>query len=186
MRIKNFLSHVKTRLMSWRMMLNCTNPTTMHIIKLHTGTHVGTSGCMTLNCPLSMHDTKLQTDDTMHGAFSGTTNGASPDAAMYGAIGSTNGTSTQTTPDLDRSPSMDSSQTHDSLVTPESPRTYSPSPHESLEEGTNPEAQVRTVTQDSTQVTQVRTDSLTYDSLITALSWLSLEPRPPDPYQNHQ
>src|SRR6266850_8060236 len=102
--------------------------------------------------------------------------------------------SLQNCPDLDPSSSTDSLQTHDSLVTPESPH-YLPSPIESLKEGTT---QGQGVTQvranDSaiqdvtyiTEVTQVRTDdSLAYDSLITALSWLSLEPDP-DPLSDHQ
>jgi len=172
--------------MSWRMMLNCTNPTTMHVVKLQTspdGTQVGTSGCMTLNCPPSVHDDKLQMDDITHGAFSGTTNNASTDDAMYGTFGPTNGTSTRTTPKLDWSPSADSSLDHDSLVTPESPWNHLPSPCESLEEGTEPMAQDTQVRQD---ITQVGPDSLAYDSLITALSQLSLEPPPPDPYQDHQ
>jgi len=85
----------------------------------------------------------------------------------------TNSASHQTTcPDLDPSSSTDSTQTHDSLVTPESPH-YSPSPCESLEEGIT---QVRT--------TQDRTDSLAYDSLITTLSRLSLKPEP-DPLSDH-
>ena len=76
-------------------------------------------------------------------------------------------------PDLDPSSSMDSLQTHDSLVTPESLH-HSPSSVESLEEG---------ITQ---EVTQVRTnDSLAYDLLITALSWLSLKPDR-DPLSDHQ
>ena len=90
-------------------------------------------------------------------------------------------------PDLDPSSSMDSLQTHDSLVTPESPH-YSPSPTESLEEGTTQDSTQVGVTQVGTNdfVTQIRTnDSLTYDSLITALSWLSLEPDP-DPLSDHQ
>src|SRR6267142_808568 len=82
-------------------------------------------------------------------------------------------------PDLDPSSSTDSLQTHDSLVTPESP-PHLPSPIGSLEEGsTNDSAEMAQVTQD-TQVrsTQVGTDSLAYDSLVTALSRLSLEPDP--------
>src|SRR6267142_1045224 len=85
--------------------------------------------------------------------------------------------SRQTTcPDLDPSTSMDSLQTHDSLATPESPR-HSPSPCDSLEEGIT---QARPNDQD----TQVRTDSLAYDSLVTALLWLSLEPEL-DPLSDH-
>src|SRR6267142_675788 len=85
-------------------------------------------------------------------------------------------------PDLDPSSSTDSTQTHDSLIIPESP--HLPSPIESLEEGTTEGVtQVQAhdpVTQDAThitEVTQVRTnDLLTYDLLITTLSRLSLEP----------
>jgi len=195
--------------MSWRMTLNCTisstcmslncQQMTVHVVKLQTTTEhtqVSTSGCMmlncppsgcmTLNCPQSMHDAKLQTDDTTHDAFSSITNSASPDDTMYGAFGSTKGTSTRTTPELDRSSSTDSFQTHDSLVTPESPRTYLPSPCESLEEGTMEPIQAND--QDTSPnalgtVTQVGTDLLAYDSLVTTLSQLSLEPPAPDPYQ---
>jgi len=82
-------------------------------------------------------------------------------------------------PDLDPSSSTDSLQTHDSLATPESP-PHLPSPIGSLEEGsTNDSAEMA-------QDTQVRTDSLTYDSLVTALLQLSLEPQPnplSDPHQ---
>src|SRR6266850_242431 len=120
----------------------------------------------------------------MHDAFSSITNGASPDNAMYGASGSMNSTSTQTTPELIRSSSTDSFQTHDSLVTPESPRTYLPSPCESLEGGAST-TQVNDSTED-VQDTQVGTDLLAYDSLVTALSQLSLEPPSLDPYQDHQ
>jgi len=81
--------------------------------------------------------------------------------------------SLQNCPDLDPSSSTDSTQTHDSLVTPESPH-YLPSPCESLEEG---------ITQAGT--TQDRTDLLAYDSLVTTLSRLSLAPNP-DPLLDHQ
>jgi len=131
-----------------------------------------------------MHDAKLQMDDITHGAFSSTTNDASTDDAMYGTFGPTNGTSTQTTPKLVRSSSMDSFQTHDSLITPESPRTYLPSPRDSLVEGAST-TQVNDSTED-VQDTQVGTDLLAYDSLVTALSQLSLEPPSLDPYQDHQ
>src|SRR6266850_2826174 len=184
MGIKNFSSHVKSRLTSWHMTLNCTNPMTVHVVKLHNGTQVRTSGCMMLNCPPSMHDAKLQTDDITHGAFSGTTNDASTADAMYRTFGPTNGTSIQTTPKLIRSSSTDSFQTHDSLVTPESPQTYLPSPRDSLVEGAST-TQVNDSTED-VQDTQVGMDLLIYDSLITALSQLSLKPPSPDPYQDHQ
>jgi len=89
---------------------------------------------------------------------------------------------TGTCPDLDLSSSTDSLQTHDSLVTPESPQSlYALSPHDSLDEGQAPDTHNEPVTQDSTQVganeplTQV-VDSLAYDSLVTTLLRLSLEP----------
>jgi len=44
--------------------------------------------------PTSMHDDKLQMDDTTHDAFSSITNGASPNDTMYRAFSSMNGTST--------------------------------------------------------------------------------------------
>jgi len=55
-----------------------------------------------------------------------------------------------------------------------------PSPIGSLEEGsTNDSAKMAQVTQDTqVRVTQVGTDSLAYDSLVTALLRLSLEPDP--------
>jgi len=175
MGIKNFLSHVKNCLLSLvyvptcsSMTLNCRN--TQH--PCTTLNYNPLSSCMTLNCPPSVHNDKLQTDDTTHDAFSGIMNGASPDATMYGAYSSMNSTSTRNTPELDQASSTDSFQTHDSLVTPESPRTHSPSPCDSLEEGAS-------ITDVLVGTTQVRTDSLTYDSLVTALSRLSLAP---DPY----
>src|SRR6267142_777054 len=150
-----------------RMSLNCQDTTTMHVVKLQTP--VPLSGCMMLNCPphhsmLPEHSSRahgprdcLRTDDMTYSASTGT-------------------------PYLDLSSSMDSIQTHDSLVTPESP-PYLPSPTESLEEGTEePVTQVGT----NDQVTQVRTDdSLAYDSLITTLLQLSLEPKL-DPLSDHQ
>ena len=142
------------------MSLNCQDKMTVHVIKIQPP--VSSSGCMMLNCPLHRlvlpeHSSHahgpcdcLRTDDTTYSASTGT-------------------------PDLDPSSSTDSTQTHDSLATPESPQ-YSPSPAESLEEGiTQASIQVRT----NDTVTQVRTnDSLAYDSLITTLSQLSLEPKP--------
>src|SRR6267142_2155681 len=177
--IKNFLSRAKTSLLSFlsshspnsacmsincleplphRMSLNC-HDTTVHVVKLQPP--VSPSGCMMINCPprctaqscVQSHDgpcdcPTVQTDGTASASIQ------------------------NPCPDLDPSSSTDSLQTHDSLVTPESP--HSPSPIESLEEGTTQE------------VTQVRTnDSLTYDSLVTALSRLSLEPNP-DPLSDHQ
>jgi len=191
MGIKNFLSHVKNHLLSLVYIpthssttLNCRNTRCLCM----TLNYNPLSGCMTLNCPPSVHNDKLQMDNTTHDAFSSIMNGASPDATMYGAYSSTNGTSTWNTPELDQVSSMDCFQTHDSLITPESPRTHSPSPCNSLEEGASitdvpdsADSTPRTDTQVGT--TQVRTDSLTYDSLVTALSRLSLAP---DPYQDHQ
>src|SRR6266850_4952163 len=82
-------------------------------------------------------------------------------------------------PDLDPSSSTDSLQTHDSLVTPESP-PHLPSPIGSLEEGsTNDSAEMAQVTEDiQVGTTQVGTDLLAYDSLVTTLLRLSLKPRP--------
>src|SRR6266850_4771698 len=143
--IKNFLSRVKTCLSS---LAPACSPLAM-------------SYHMTLNCmgtskhPSHAHGPHdcltIRMDDTMNCA------------------------SLQTCPDLDPLSSIDSTQTHDSLATPESPH-HLPSPAESLEEGTTEGVtQVRT----NDLATQVRTnDSLAYDSLVTALSWLSLEPNP--------
>jgi len=182
--IKDFLSHVKNRLSSIVHMHDIKLPIVRTCSNTTLNCRKQTSGCMMLNCPPSVHDDKLQTDGTTHGTCSSTRNGASPDDAMYGAIGSMNGTSTQTTPELIRSPSTDSFQTHDSLATPESPRTHLPSPWESLEEGT--EDAVTQVRTNDTE-TQVRTDdSLAYDSLVTALSRLSLEPPHPGSLSDHQ
>src|SRR6267142_614141 len=101
------------------MSLNCQD-TTVHVIKLQTATDTGS---------MSVHNDKLQMDDTTHVAFRGSTNGASPDDTMYGAFGSTNGTSIL---ELDPLSSMDSTQTHHSPITPKSPRTYLPSPCDSI------------------------------------------------------
>ena len=87
-----------------------------------------------------------------------------------------NSASIQNCPDLDPSSSMDSIQTQDSLVTPESSQ-YSPSPYDSLEEGTESTTQEPDTSLATLEGhTQVGTDSLAYDSLITTLLWLSLEP----------
>jgi len=65
-------------------------------------------------------------------------------------------------------------QTHDSLVTPESPRSpYAPSPSDSLDEGTMQEGLTQVGTNDP--LTQAH-DLLAYNSLVTTLLWLSLEP----------
>ena len=182
--IKNFLSRAKTSLLSFLsshspysicMSLNCQD-TTVHVVKLQPP--VSPSGCMTINCPLrctaqsciQSHDgpcdcPTIRTDSTASASIQ------------------------KPCPDLDPSSSMDSLQTHDSLVTPESP-PYLPSPIGSLEEGSmNNSAKMAQDTQvRSTQVgtdIQVGTDLLAYDSLITALSQLSLEPNP-DPLLDHQ
>src|SRR6267142_1044596 len=154
--IKNFLSRVKNQLSSF---LSSHSPclTTVHVIKLQPP--VSPSGCMTINCP-SLHSALTEYSSCAHGPC----DCLRTDDTTYSA--------STGTPDLDPSSSTDSIQTHDSLATPESP--YSPSPVESLEEGTTEE------------VTQVGTnDSLAYDSLVTALSQLSLEPDT-DPLSDHQ
>src|SRR6267142_3506912 len=167
--IKNFLSRAKTSLSSFLsshsvcMSINCQD-TTVHVVKLQPPeTPVSTSGCMTLNCP-SLHSALPVNPSRAYGPR---------DSLNERMDSTTHSASLQNPcPDLDPLSSMDSLQTHDSLVTPESP--YSPSPVESLEEGTIEE------------VTQVRTlDSLAYDSLVTALSRLSLKPDP-DPLSDHQ
>jgi len=170
--IKNFLSRAKTSLSSF---LSSHSPcsTTVHVIKLQPP--VSSSGCMTINCPLCCTaQSCVQSHD-------------GPCDCPTVRTDSTASASIQNPcPDLDPSSSTDSLQTHDSLVTPESP-PHLPSPIGSLEEGsTNDSAEMA-------QDTQVRMDSLAYDSLITALSQLSLEPRPDplsdphriisDPYQ---
>src|SRR6267142_6561472 len=136
------------------------------------------SGCTTLNCP--PHCTAQGCVLSHDGPCDSPTE--QTDSMTYSA------SLQNPCPDLDPSSSMDSLQTHDSLVTPESP-PHLPSPIGSLEEGsTNDSASMAQGTQDtqvrSTQVgsTQVGTDSLTYDSLVTALSWLSPEPLS-DPHQ---
>src|SRR6266850_7063437 len=174
--IKNFLSHAKTSLLSFLsshsvcMSINCQD-TTVHVVKLQPPeTPVSTSGCMTLNCP-SLHSALPVNPSRAYGPR---------DSLNERMDSTTHSASLQNPcPDLDPLSSMDSLQTHDSLVTPESP-PYLPSPIGSLEEGsTNDSASVAHITQD-TQVrsTQIGTDSLAYDSLVTALSRLSLEPDP--------
>src|SRR6266850_1719251 len=176
--IKNFLSRAKTSLSSFLsshspnsvcMSLNC-------LVMLPCRTSLNChepSGCMTINCPL--HCTAQSCVQSHDGPC---------DCPTVRMDSMTNHASLQNPcPDLDPSSSTDSLQTHDSLVTPESP-PHLPSPIGSLEEGsTNDSASMAQGTQD-TQVrsTQVGTDSLTYDSLVTALSWLSPEPLS-DPHQ---
>ena len=193
--IKNFLSHAKTSLLSFLsshsvcMSINCQD-TTVHVVKLQPPeTPVSTSGCMTLNCP-SLHSALPVNPSRAYGPR---------DSLNERMDSTTHSASLQNPcPDLDPLSSMDSLQTHDSLVTPESP-PYLPSPIGSLEEGSTndsadmaPDTQVQALdpaTPDAThvtEVTQVRTDDLlAYDSLVTALSRLSLEPNL-DPLLDHQ
>ena len=185
--IKNFLSRAKTSLSSFlpslpscRMSLNCQG-----MLPSHTSLNCqDTSGCMTLNCP-PLHSALSVNPSRAYGPRDCLT--TRTDSTTYRA------SLQNPCPDLDPSSSTDSLQTHDSLVTPESP--HLPSPAESLEEGTT-EGTTQVGTNDqSTQVrsdvqvrtdTQVRTDdSLAYDSLVTALSRLSLKPDP-DPLSDHQ
>jgi len=177
--IKNFLSRAKTSLLSF---LSSHSPcsTTVHVVKLQPP--VSTSGCMTINCP-PLHSAIPVNPSCAYGPHDCLNERT--DSTMYSA------SLQNPCPDLDPSSSTDSLQTHDSLTTPESP-PYLPSPIGSLEEGSMndsakmaPDTQVQAhdpATPDTThvaEVTQVRTDdSLTYDSLVTALSRLSLEPQP--------
>jgi|SRR6266850_5639593 len=131
MPIKNFLSHVKTRLSSLllsSLICTCSSMTLNYRIDNSACMSLncqGPSSCMTINCPLCCtvqscvlsHDgpcdsPTVRLDDTMYCA------------------------SLQTCPDLDLLSSTDSTQTHDSLATSESPH-YSSSPSKSLEEGTH-------------------------------------------------
>src|SRR6266850_2005136 len=123
MPIKNFLSHVKNQLLSF---LSSHSPCSMtvHVVKLQPP--VSPSSCMTLNCPL--HCTAQSCVLSYDGPC---------DSPTVQTNSTTNCASLQNScPDLDPSSSTDSIQTHDSLVTPESPHRL-PSPAESLEEGTN-------------------------------------------------
>ena len=183
--IKNFLSRAKTSLSSFLsshspnsacMSLNC-----LAMLPCHTSLNCqDTSGCMTINCP--PHHSVLPEHSSRAYRPRDCLTIRTDSASLQNPC-----------PDLDPSSSMDSLQTHDSLVTPESP-PHLPSPIGSLEEGsTNDSADTAQDTQvGSTQVgtndlvTQVRTDDLlTYDSLVTALSQLSPEPNP-DPLLDHQ
>jgi len=169
MPIKNFLITVKNRLSSLV-------PTRSNMM-LNYGKHCST--CMSLNCqePSSCMMLNYPSHSSMILEHSSCAYGPR-DCLTTRMDSTTNSASLQTCPDLDPSSSMDSIQTHDLLATPESPRTHPPSPYDSLEEGSmNDSAEMA-------QDTQVRTDSLAYDSLITALSWLSLEPGP-DPLLDH-
>ena len=182
--IKNFLSRAKTCLSSslsvlplYRMSLNCHGILRLQESKLPSVLPSrmslncqDTSGCMTLNCPL-LHSALSVNPSRAYGPHDCLTTRTDSDVEL---------SLQNTCPDLDPSSSTDSLQTHDSLVTPESP--HLPSPIESLEEGTTEgSTQVGTNDQSTAQVrtnAQVRTDSLAYDSLVTALSRLSLEPDP--------
>src|SRR6266850_775620 len=181
MPIKKKLSHAKTSLSSFLsghspnsacMSLNC-----LAVLPCCTSLNCHEpSGCMTINCPpRCTAQSCVQSHD------------GPCDCPTIQMDSTTNHASLQNPcPDLDPSSSTDSLQTHDSLVTPESP-PHLPSPIGSLEEGsTNDSTDTAQVTQ-STQVgtTQVGMDLLTYDSLITALLRLSLEPNP-DPLSEHQ
>src|SRR6266850_3510928 len=175
MPIKNFLSHAKTSFSSLLpSLLNSTCMSLNCLAMLPSRTSLNcqdTSSCMTINCP-PLHSTISVNPSRAY----------RPHDHLTIRTDSTIGLSIQNPcPDLDPSSSTDSLQTHDSLDTPESP--HLPSYAESLEEGTTTDAtHVAEVTQDTqvrtmTTDTQVRTnDSLAYDSLVTALSRLSLEP----------
>src|SRR6267142_5064585 len=125
--IKYFLSHAKTSLSSFLssnsvcISLNC-----LAMLPHRTSLNChDTSGSMTLNCP------------PLHSAISVNPSRADgPRDCLTVRMDSTmNHASLQNPcPDLDPSSSMDSLQTHDSLITPESP-PHLPSPIGSLEEG---------------------------------------------------
>src|SRR6267142_6991813 len=83
--------------------------------------------CTTLNCPPYCL-TKQYNSSCDHRPRDDTKNGA---------YGTTNSGTFLNCSELDLSSSTDSLQTHDSLITPESPRTYLPSPYDSLVEGTS-------------------------------------------------
>src|SRR6267142_4298231 len=183
MPIKNFLSRAKTNLSSFPWNSACMSLNCLAMLPCRTSLNChDTSGCMMINCP------------PLHSAISVNSSRAyGPRDCLTTRTDSTMSCASiqNPCPDLDPSSSTDSLQTHDSLTTPESP-PYLPSPIGSLEEGSMndsakmaPDTQVQAhdpATPDTThvaEVTQVRTDdSLTYDSLVTALSRLSLEPRP--------
>ena len=150
--IKNFLSCAKTSLSSF-LSSHSPSPACMLPCHMSLNCHDTTSGCMTINCPLP-HLVIPEYPSRAYGPR---------DCLTIRMDDMTNRASLQTSPDLDPLSSMDSTQTHDSPVTPESP-PYLPSPHDSLVEGEEPSTQVGT------------NDSLAYDSLVTALSRLSPEP----------
>src|SRR6267142_5107990 len=128
--IKNFLITVKNHLSSL-ISIHSHSSNDWHVVKLHQTSyiqqeaklHEHPSSCMTINCPLyclttqyhsshgGPHDSLIQNDDTTY-------------CASFSC------------PDLDPSSFMDSLQTHDSLITPESPQSpYAPSPSDSLASG---------------------------------------------------
>src|SRR6267142_1328722 len=182
MPIKNFLSHAKTSLSSFLPSLHnsaCMSLNCLAMLPCRTSLNChDMSGRMTINCP-PLHSTLSENPSRAYG----------PRDCLTIRTDSTIGLSLQNPcPDLDPSSSMDSLQTHDSLITPESP--HLPSPAESLVEGPTDTTHVAEVTEGSytsqDHDTQVQTnDSLAYDSLVTALSRLSLEPDP-DPLSDHQ
>jgi len=130
MPIKNFLLCAKTSLLSFLsshspnsacMSLNC-----LAMLPCRTSLNCqDTSGCMTINCP-PLHSTISVNPSRAYGPHDCLTT-RTDDASLQNPC-----------PDLDPSSSTDSLQTHDSLVTPESP--HLPSPVESLEEGTTADA----------------------------------------------
>src|SRR6266850_7495056 len=124
--IKNFLSRAKTSLSSFLssnsicMSLNCLAMLPHHMsLNCH-----DMSGCMTLNCP-PLHSVISVNPSRANGPR---------DCLTVRTDSTTNHASLQNPcPDLDPSSSTDSLQTHDSLITPESP-PHLPSPIGSLEE----------------------------------------------------
>src|SRR6266850_1821242 len=163
MPIKNFLSRAKTNLSSFPWNSACMSLNCLAMLPCRTSLNChDTSGCMMINCP------------PLHSAISVNSSRAyGPRDCLTTRTDSTMSCASiqNPCPDLDPSSSTDSLQTHDSLTTPESP-PHLPSPIGSLEEGSmNDSAEMA-------QDTQVGTDSLAYDSLVTTLSRLSLEPRP--------
>ena len=167
--IKNFLSCAKTSLSSFLsshsdnsvcMSINC-----LEMLPRRTSLNCqDTSSCMMINCPpRCAAQSCIQSHDRPCDCPTVRTDSTTNCASLQNLC-----------PDLDPLSSMDSLQTHDSLVTPESP--HLPSLAESLEEGPTEDVEV---TQVRTNDTQVQTnDSLAYDSLVTALSRLSLKPNP--------
>ena|SRR6266850_2643125 len=146
--IKNILSHVKNCLSSLispcssGMSLNCLKDNALVCSACMSLNCQGLSRCMTINCPPHCL-MKQYHSSRAHGPCDCLT--IRMDDMMYSA-------SIQNCSDLDLSSSMDSLQTHDSLITPESPRTYSPSPCDSLEEGRAPVTQVSNIMTDDSVI----------------------------------